>query len=59
MSSAVIREAPGWSYALCRAECDDCNWTGPVRNTDNAHENALLTVDKRRHQCDDDQEGAS
>ena len=53
MSASAIRQAPGWWANLCRAECDDCGWAGPVRDANSTQENTLLTLDKRQHRCGD------
>ncbi len=51
MSAIAIRQAPGWWASLCRAECDDCGWRGPVRDSNSDLENVLLKVDKGQHEC--------
>ena len=51
MSASAIRQAPGWWASLCRAECDDCGWHGPVRDTNNTREDILVRLDKTGHVC--------
>jgi hypothetical protein len=52
--ATAIRQAPGWWASLCRAECDECGWVGPVRNTNEARDDNLLWRDKREHRCGGD-----
>lgn len=51
MSATAIRQAPGWWASLCRAECDDCGWRGPVRDTSTTAGDIAVRGDKQAHRC--------
>ena len=52
MSANAVRQAPGWWAALCRAECDNCGWIGPVRDTNQSRDRLMLQWDRRDHSCE-------
>ena len=51
MAATAIRQAPGWWSNLVRAVCDDCGWTGPVRDLNSQREDTLARLDKAQHRC--------
>ena len=56
VSATAIRQAPGWWASLCRAECDDCGWTGPVRDVNTDRAAVLVKLDLSGHRCGEDAE---
>lgn len=54
MSSARIRQCPGWWSSLVEVVCDDCGYRGPPHNlNDGLIEGARAQIERDQHDCAD------
>ena len=49
--SVLVKQCPGWWPALVHAVCEDCGWTGPTRDQNEARGRALIRCDQAEHRC--------
>lgn len=60
MSTAEIRQAPGWWPSLVRVVCEECGLTGPVRDLNEGRiATTRVRIERDSHVCGQDDEDGS
>lgn len=56
MSTAEIRQAPGWWPSLVRIYCDECGYRGPVIDLNREFSTVRVRMLRDAHRCDEEDE---